>query len=106
MIKSLVKITLALVLIAGLWATTGQARDVNTDAVAPVLCSADNAEKSMLLAQSSPCPGGHGCITSACGVMSGQVYCCPSGHRYLNHCDCLCYTGNNFNCNSYSYCNQ
>ncbi|OGQ42655.1 MAG: hypothetical protein A3I70_02115 [Deltaproteobacteria bacterium RIFCSPLOWO2_02_FULL_44_34] len=112
------KVLGAVVCIVGFWVASSGAKDLKTwengslllspatDSVQPVLCSAVNADKSMLLAQSS-CPGGgHGCITSACGVMSGQIYCCPYGHRYLNHCDCLCYTGNNFDCNSYSYCNQ
>ncbi len=50
------------------------------------------------------CPGyRYVCITTSC-TTSG-VYCCPEGHPYLNHCDCLCYDSTNFNCNSYSNCN-
>lgn len=70
----------------------------------PILCSEANAETPILLAQTS-CPGQHTCITTACGTMSDQVFCCPQGYRYLNHCDCLCYSSNDFNCNSYSWCN-
>ena len=73
------------------------------DYALPILCSAENAEAPILLAQT--CPGQHTCITTGCGVMSDQVYCCPQGYRYLNHCDCLCYNSTDFDCNSYTRCN-
>lgn len=69
----------------------------------PIDCFLPNAETPILLAQQT-CPGQHTCITTACGVMSDQVYCCPMGYRYLNHCDCNCYTSTDFNCNSYTRC--
>jgi len=43
------------------------------------------------------------CITNFCSTQ-GQV-CCPPGYPYLNHCDCICYDGTNFDCGSYSNCN-
>ena len=46
--------------------------------------------------------GTYDCITSFCNTI-GQ-YCCPSGYPYLNHCDCECYNGTNFDCRSYSDC--
>ncbi len=47
--------------------------------------------------------GWHDCITNFCGT-TGQV-CCPQGYPYLNHCDCTCYDGTDFDCSSYSNCN-
>lgn len=46
--------------------------------------------------------GYHDCITHFCNNQ-GQT-CCPPGFPYLNHCDCTCYDGNGFDCNSYSNC--
>lgn len=47
--------------------------------------------------------GWHDCITYSCNNV-GQA-CCPPGYPYLNHCDCQCYDGTNFDCGSYSNCN-
>ena len=79
-----------------------KATESEKDYALPVLCSMENAEAPILLAQT--CPGQHTCITTGCGVMSGQVYCCPQGYRYLNHCDCQCYNSTDFDCNSYTRC--
>jgi len=50
------------------------------------------------------CPGyRYTCITTQCTTTG--IYCCPDGHPYLNHCDCLCYDSTGFNCSSYSNCN-
>ena len=46
--------------------------------------------------------GYYDCITYFCNTQ-GQT-CCPPGFPYLNHCDCICYDGNGFDCNSYSNC--
>ena len=46
--------------------------------------------------------GYYDCITYYCNDM-GQT-CCPPGYPYLNHCDCTCYDGTDFGCNSYSAC--
>jgi hypothetical protein len=42
------------------------------------------------------------CNTTFC---NGNT-CCPSSYRYLNHCDCQCYESSDFDCGSYSYCND
>ncbi|MDU8928856.1 DUF3624 family protein [Alisedimentitalea sp. MJ-SS2] len=47
--------------------------------------------------------GYYDCITHFCNNV-GQT-CCPPGYPYLNHCDCICYDGTGFDCNSYSNCN-
>ncbi len=47
--------------------------------------------------------GWYDCITYSCNNV-GQA-CCPPGYPYLNHCDCQCYDGTNFDCSSYSNCN-
>ena len=46
--------------------------------------------------------GYYDCITYFCNNQ-GQT-CCPPGYPYLNHCDCTCYDGTDFNCGSYSAC--
>lgn len=46
--------------------------------------------------------GYYDCITYFCNDV-GQT-CCPPGYPYLNHCDCICYDGTSFDCNSYSAC--
>ncbi|WP_127112713.1 hypothetical protein [Shimia sediminis] len=46
--------------------------------------------------------GHYDCITYFCNDQGHT--CCPPGFPYLNHCDCICYDGNGFDCNSYSNC--
>lgn len=45
------------------------------------------------------------CHTLTCGGTHLTSVCCPSGHPYLNHCDCLCYDSHQgLDCPSYSAC--
>ena len=53
------------------------------------------------------CPGNLVCMTYFCGGGTGCPYvCCPKGLSYLNHCDCKCYATSNFDCHSYSHCQE
>lgn len=42
------------------------------------------------------------CRTNYCGC--NGCCCCPRGYPYLNHCDCNCYDGTDFDCRSFSKC--
>lgn len=105
MMRHLFQCLTGFVLVFGLSVVALEAKEIKAEeeSVPPIDCSLSNAETPILLAQT--CPGQHTCITTGCGVMSDQVYCCPQGYRYLNHCDCLCYSSTDFNCNSYTRCN-
>ncbi len=77
--------------------------------IAAVPCSAKNSQDPQQNGNTPPggnkgCPSGHECVTYFCGC-NGSC-CCPRGFRYLNHCDCQCYSSSSdINCSSYSRCN-
>lgn len=53
------------------------------------------------------CPGNLVAMTFFCGGGTGCPYvCCPKGLPYLNHCDCKCYTTSDFDCHSFSRCQE
>lgn len=53
------------------------------------------------------CPGNLVAMTYFCGGGTGCPYvCCPKGLPYLNHCDCKCYATSDFDCHSYSHCQE
>ena len=53
------------------------------------------------------CPGNLVAMTYFCGGGTGCPYvCCPKGLPYLNHCDCKCYATSDFECHSYSRCQE
>jgi len=73
--------------------------------VSPVACSKWKFWNRQAVKQGDPCPGQHTCITYNCGGTSERSVCCPWGFRYLNHCDCQCYSSSDqIDCNSYSQC--
>jgi hypothetical protein len=53
------------------------------------------------------CPGNLVAMTFFCGGGTGCPYvCCPKGLPYLNHCDCKCYATSDFDCHSFSRCQE
>jgi len=66
-----------------------------------------NSEPTHVPAIENPCPDQLTCKTIWCGGNGSTevTLCCPTGYKYLDHCNCECWkSSSDFDCSRFSIC--